>query len=353
MQWKNNLTRLLSIEYPVIQAPMLGVSTPEMAAAVSNQGGLGSLPVGGLSPQRTTELIQQTKQLTNKPFAVNLFAHSIPAIDQSTAEAMQAYLETVCLANQIPYTKLALNDLHFYSYKDQIDVLIQEKIPIVSFTFGILDDESIQSLKAAGCLLNGTATSVKEAELLTEKDIDIISVQGIEAGGHRGTFLTDDPLPMVGLMSLLPLIADRVSKPLLAAGGIHNGQTIKAAFDLGASGVQVGTAFIASPESVAIPAYKERLQRSSETDSVLTRSFSGRWARGISNTFMREIDKSGLSIPEYPIQNSLTTALRVAAQRQNNAEFTNMWAGQLASASEAKPAADIFRKLIAQTEALF
>ncbi|WP_338870979.1 nitronate monooxygenase [Spirosoma sp. SC4-14] len=352
MNWNNELTNLLSIKYPIVQAPMLGVTTPAMVAAVANRGGLGSLPVGGLSPQQTSDLIRQTKGLTSKPFAVNLFAHDIPSIDVAEAEAMQVYLSDFCYTHQLPYEPVDLKTLRFYAYQEQIEVLIREQIPVVSFTFGIIDDESMARLKAAGSRLIANATSVAEAQFMSEKNIDAITIQGIEAGGHRGSFLATDSLPMVGLMALLPQVASQVRKPLLAAGGIYNGTTIKAAMMLGASGVQIGTAFIASPESKAIAAYKDRILRATETDTRLTRSFSGRWARGIINTFMESVDRSGLAIPAYPIQNSITTQLRAVAQSQNNAEFTNMWAGQSASTTKAKPTGEIFDELIAETERL-
>ncbi|WP_165796108.1 NAD(P)H-dependent flavin oxidoreductase [Siphonobacter curvatus] len=352
MQWTNPITQLYGIDYPIIQAPMLGVTTPAMVAGVSNAGGLGSLPVGGLSADLTQTLIRQTKALTNRPFAVNLFTHAIPEPEPTQVEAMQAYLSRLAQRHALPYESPDFSKLKGHSYTEQLEVLVQEKIPIVSFTFGRLSPEAIRLLKNAGCLLNGTATSVAEAEVLAKDGMDVITVQGIEAGGHRGTFLTEEPLPQVGLMALLPQVAERVSIPLLAAGGIYNGRGIRAAFTLGASGVQMGTAFTASAESAAIPAYKDKLFESSETDTALTRSFSGRWARGIRNAFLQEVEQSGLVIPAYPIQNSLTTPLRKVAQQQNNAACTTLWAGQAASKAEAKSVADIIKRLVAETEAV-
>ncbi len=352
MNWTNNLTLLLKIAYPIVQAPMLGVTSPAMVAAVSNLGGLGSLPVGGLSPEKTKELIRQTKALTNKPFAVNLFAHEIPDIDKETALQMQSFLADFALKNHLNAEQADINTLRFYSYKEQIQVLLDEAIPIVSFTFGILNEDSIQRLKHKGVVLIGTATSVKEARLLAKKNIDIITAQGIEAGGHRGTFIHNEPLPQVGSISLIPQIVDNVKIPVLASGGINDGRTIKAAFILGAAGVQIGTAFIASHESQTIEAHKTALANSKDTDTALTRAFSGRWARGLRNRFMEELEKTGLTIPDYPIQNTLTTALRISAQHHNNREFTNLWAGQSASKTVRQSSAEIFTQLIKDTERL-
>lgn len=353
MNWKNEFTAALQIEYPIIQAPMLGVTTPAMVAAVANQGGLGALPVGGLSPEKTRELIRQTKALTNKPFSVNLFAHRVPQYDLEKAKRMQDFLVKLGEENGISFEAQPLESFRYYEYHEQIDVLINEGIPFVSFTFDMLDDDTIKRLKEQRILLIGTATSTKEAILQEQKGIDMIVAQGIEAGGHRGSFLEDEPLPIVGLMSLIPQLLKNTSKPVIAAGGIGSGSTIKAAFELGASAVQIGTAFIASPESLAIPAYKERLASALDTDSVLTKAFSGRWAKGIPNQLMRAIEQSGLEIPPYPIQNSITSALRAAAQKQNNNEFTQQWAGQLAYTAEALPCVEIFKKLVRETEEAF
>lgn len=350
MKWANELTQTLKIKYPIIQAPMLGVTTPEMVAAISNHGGLGSLPAGGLSPVKTIELIHKTKSLTASPFAVNLFSNHLPVPHKDDFETMQDLLEKICLENHLGFERQSFDSLKFYSYTEQIDCLLHENIPVVSFTFGTLNDEAIQTFKERGIILIGTATCLKEAKILDQVGIDIITAQGIEAGGHRGTFLENEPLPMVGLMSLIPELSVQIHKPILAAGGINDGGTIKAAFILGAKGVQIGTAFIASDESGAVLSYKEALQNAVDTDSVLTRSFSGRWARGLKNKFISEVQRSGIAIPEYPIQGSLTWPIRMEAQQHNNKEFMALWAGQSASKSETKPIADIFIKLIKQAE---
>ncbi|PSR56764.1 hypothetical protein AHMF7605_26340 [Adhaeribacter arboris] len=352
MEWQNELTRLLKISYPIVQAPMLGVTTPAMVAAISNAGGLGSLPVGGLSPDQTISLIRQTKSLTSKPFAVNLFANQIPPVNPAQMEPMSHFLEKFCAKYHIEYTQPNLDSITLYSYQEQIAILLEEKIPVVSFTFGILTDDIIQELKEKETVLIGTATSLPEATLLEQKGINIIAAQGMEAGGHRGTFLDNSPLPLIGSFSLTPLLAENCKNPILAAGGIYDGKTIKAAFTLGAQGVQIGSAFIASNESAATTSYKQAIQNASVTDSVLTKTFSGRWARGIRNTFITEVENSNLPVPDYPWQITLTSAIRAFAQKQDNKEFNALWAGQSASKAQSKPAGEIFTHLIKEMEAL-
>jgi nitronate monooxygenase len=193
---------------------------------------------------------------------------------------------------------------------------------------------------------------VDEAVFLEEQKIDMIAVQGIEAGGHRGTFFDHIPPPQIGLFSLLPQVCEAVKISCIATGGINNARTIRAAFDLGAVAVQVGSAFIGTAESTAIPAYKSRLTNAKDTDSALTRAFSGRWARGIRNEMMDEIEKSGLAIPPYPFQNSLTGKLRKLAQQNNDPDYTNLWAGQSAGPIGSK-AEDVLMDLVRDYETKF
>ncbi|QNK63135.1 nitronate monooxygenase [Pedobacter sp. PAMC26386] len=347
MNKTEQLLKQLKIDYPVVQGAMLGVSTPKMAAAVSNAGGLGSLAVGGLSPEKTRQLISETKRYTAKNFAVNLFAHEVPKeIDVLKFSKMQSFIHLFCTAHQIPFELRKAEELKFYSYEEQIDLLIEEKIPVVSFTFGMLSTTVIAALKKNNCLLIGTATSVQEAITLEQNGIDLITAQGIEAGGHRGSFLDPDQLPQIGSMSLIPLVTDAVNTPVLAAGGISDNKALKAAIVLGAAGVQVGSLFIPAEESLAAESYKDAVINSTDIDTVITRTFSGRWARGIKNAFMEAVGNSGLEIPEYVVQNSLTAAMRVYAQQNDHKDFLSMWAGQSASKAIRGKTEDIFLKLI-------
>ena len=349
---QKSITEILKIKYPIVQAPMLGISTPEMAAAVANEGGLGSLAIGGLSPDVTQDLIRKTKSLTDQPFAVNLFAHEIPTYSQNELEPMRDFLIALAAKRGYSLSKENFTNFKFYNHLDQIDILLEEEISMVSFTFGCLDAQSIQKLKQANCILIGTATCVAEALYLEQHDVDIVVAQGIEAGGHRGTFITDIPLPQIGLFSLLPQIKKEVSLPIIAAGGINSAETMKAAFDLGADAVQIGTAFIGTEESVAIPSYKKKLFEAKDTDTALTQAFSGKWARGIRNEMMAEIEQSGIAVPPYPLQNSLTAMFRKLAQQNNDSDYTNLWAGQNIARVKGKSTKQIFMDLVLQYESI-
>lgn len=341
------LTDLLKVDYPIVQAPMLGVTTPEMVAAVANSGALGSLPLGGLSPEKARSLIEATKALTDKPFAVNLFSHDTAiTTDEETIDQMQLFLERLCTEYGVPYKKQIPDSFRFYSYKDLVDMIIESAIPIVSFTFGQLDANVILAFKLKGIILIGTATSVAEAKVLAEIGVDVITVQGIEAGGHRGTFLDHSHLPEIGLSALLPQVAAEVDVPLIAAGGIYNSETIQSAFALGASGVQIGSLFIPAEESAASETYKKAVLNATDASTKLTRAFTGRWARGISNEFMHKVESSGLTLPYYTIQNQLTAAIRTYAQQNGVTELIALWAGQSAGKSEAATTQEIIKKLI-------
>lgn len=339
-----------SLLYPIIQAPMLGITTPKMVADVSNLGGLGSLPVGGLSPELTQQLIRETKALTNQPFAVNLFVHDIPECAEEMLEAMRQLLLQLATKRGYRLDPASMSSFQFHTYREQLGILLEEGIHLVSFTFGCLDEPSIQLLQSNRCTLIGTATCVEEALFLEEKGIDMVVAQGLEAGGHRGTFLEHLPLPQIGLFSLLPQITNKVSIPCIAAGGINDSSSIQAAFDQGAAAVQIGTPFIGTEESLAIASYKTKLEEATGTATVLTRSFSGRWARGIRNEMMRDIDESGVAIPPYPWQNSLTTQLRKLALQQNDSEYINLWAGQSSGTIKGRTTKEIFLYLIKEYE---
>lgn len=342
-----DLKTILHIDYPIVQAPMLGVTTPAMVAAVSNAGALGSLPLGGLSNDKARELIRQTKALTDRPFAVNLFAHA-PAkeVNRVDIALMQEFLQDLCLEFNIPFEAQNPDNFQFHYYQELIDVLLEENVPIVSSTFGVLNEGITAAFKQKGVVLVGTATSVAEAKVLEQAGANIITVQGIEAGGHRGSFLLEDTIPQVGLISLLPQVADAVDLPLLAAGGIYDSRTVKSAFALGAAGIQVGSMFIVADESAASNAYKEAVLNAHDTSTVLTQAFSGRWARGIENEFMRRMDAKGIKIPYYTVQNQLMGSIRAYAQKNNLPDFVAMWAGQSAGKSGRAASRDITTKLI-------
>ncbi len=353
MKWTNDITRLLGIDFPIVQAPMFGVTTPAMVAAAGTAGCLGSLALADLDAEQCRDAIHKTRMLTQRPFAVNLFVHHIPGIDDRLradyAEAkvwMEQLAQRYNLAVELP----AIDDLAMHNYAEQIEAIMDENCKIVSFTFGNLDPQSIARLKSRGTVLIGTCTSVKEAELLAQADIDIICVQGIEAGGHRGTFATED-IPAIGGLSLLAQVSEAVKVPLLYAGGIYNAKTLLAARALGANGFQIGSLLLGSAESALHDFEKDRLRRAKESDIVLTKSFSGRFARGIKNIFVDESEASGLILP-YPYQNKLTAELRKVARLNKLSEFVNIWMGQSISEFSSDSTTTIFKRLIEQTEIL-
>ncbi|MDY0930880.1 NAD(P)H-dependent flavin oxidoreductase [Chryseobacterium sp. CFBP8996] len=347
MLFPETISKILKIKYPIIQAPMFGVSTPEMTAAAGKAGCLGSLALADLSAEKSVELIRKTKSLTDQPFAVNIFVHQIPEITDELKQQYsktKKYLENLTQENNIEVHLPELESLKINSYHEQIDGIIDENCKILSFTFGNLDGQSIQKLKENGTILIGTCTSVEEALALEKSGIDIICVQGIEAGGHRGSFVSEN-IPQIGGFSLLSQVYDSVKVPLIYAGGIYNGKTLAAAKQLGAEGVQVGSILLSSHESALQDFEKERLKNINEKDIVLTKSFSGRYARGIKNKFIETIENSEYILP-YPYQNKLTGEMRRIAKTVKNDEFVNLWVGQSIIDYSELSTQDILEKLI-------
>jgi len=351
MFWSGKISKKLNIQYPVIQAPMFGVSTPEMVAAANRASCLGSLALADLSGDTSIELIRETKRLTNQLFAVNIFVHKIPEITNALKNQYintKKFLEELAKENNIEVSFPDLNDLKINTYQEQIEAVIEEKCKILSFTFGNIDDQNILKLKENGVVLIGTCTSVEEALQLEQSGIDIICVQGIEAGGHRGSFDAEN-IPQVGGFSLLSQVYDAVNVPLTYAGGIYNAQTMSAAKELGAEGFQVGSILLASQESALQDFEKERLRNIHEKEIVLTKSFSGRYARGIKNTFIESLENTEYILP-YPYQNKLTGVLRKAARNIKNVDFVNLWVGQSIQQYSQNSTEDILRNFIRSCE---
>lgn len=351
MNWKNSITNLLDIQYPIIQSPMFGVTTPQMTASSSNAGCLGSLALADLSPENCIKLINDTQKLTNRPFAVNIFVNEVPEInDTLTKHYLKAknFMEDLARKNGLEVSLPELDTLKITDYREQIEAIISEKCRALSFIFGCIDDDSIALLKKNNVLLIGTCTSVEEAKILSEKEIDIICVQGIEAGGHRGSF-DADKVAQIGGLSLLSQIANKVKNPLIYAGGIYNAKTLLAAKTLGAQGFQVGSLLLGSIESALKPFEKNRLKTVKEHEIILTKSFSGRYARGIKNKFIETIEHSDYILP-YPYQNKLTNEIRKAAKEKGLADFVGIWLGQSINGFCEKSTTDLLKDLIQDTE---
>ncbi|WP_426791601.1 NAD(P)H-dependent flavin oxidoreductase [Sphingobacterium sp. WOUb80] len=353
MKWSNQITQLIGIEYPIIQAPMFGVTTPEMVIAASRAGALGSLSLGDLPADRCSDLIRSTAANLNTPFAVNIFVNTIPEISadlRAQYNETKVFVEELARAHDLEVTLPALDSIRITDYREQIDAILAHPCKVVSFTFGNLDTQSIKRLKDNDVTIIGTCTSVREAIALEEAGIDIICVQGLEAGGHRGSF-DEMPVPEIGGFSLLPQVKEQVSVPLIYAGGLYNGRTIQSATLLGAAGYQIGSLLLRSKESALQDFEKKRLSQVQESEIVLTRSFSGRYARGIKNKFIEVLDASKKILP-YPYQNKLTGELRKVARAHQKVDFVNIWAGQSIHPYSELSTADIIRHLIREVEIL-
>ncbi|MFD1770825.1 NAD(P)H-dependent flavin oxidoreductase [Sphingobacterium suaedae] len=346
MENKPHVLKQLGITHPLVQAPMLGVTTPHMVAAANAAGALGSLALGDLPPSTCEHLIQTTRQLTDKPFAVNLFVHRIPVL---TDDLRLRYDQTKALLVRIAH-KHGLNvsfpeasSLEMTDYHEQVEVILAAGCKVLSFTFGCLDSLSIDRCKEAGAWLMGTCTSVEEALFLENAGVDIIVVQGVEAGGHRGSFLGDF-YPEIGGLSLLGQVREQSKLPLIYAGGIYNGSTARAAQELGACAVQVGSLLLRSRESALQPFEKDRLEHVREKDIILTNAFTGRLARGIKNSFVDLLSGSADMLP-YPYLNKLTQPLRKAAKESANVELVSIWRGQSLSSLSDHSTKDILENL--------
>lgn len=323
----NKLIEALGIHYPIILAPMAGAaSTPELVAAVSNAGGLGSFGAGYMSAEKIRDTIKQIRTLTSKPFAINLF---IPEQHHATTEAIQQACALIRKCS--PELALELNPLSppfAPSFTDQMQVVYEEQVPVLSFAFGTLDSDWITKLKNNGTKTIGTATWIKEAIALEKTGVDFVVAQGKEAGGHRGTFIGREEDALIPRAALLHELVNALNIPVIAAGGIMEAKGIIDSFKNGAAAVQMGTAFLSCDESGIHPNYKDKVLQSDVEDITLTKAFSGKLAQGINNRFIERMDKHKEAILTYPIQNALTQIMRVRAAQHNNPEFMSMWAGQ-------------------------
>ena len=334
----SSLLQRLGIALPIIQGPMTGSDTPALAAAVSSAGGLGMLGCGMRSPAAMAEAAAAVRQQTDRPFGMNLFVQATPTPDEATVQTAMERLAPL-------YAELGLQPQRptqwCEDFAAQFEALLALRPAVASFTFGILDAAQVARLHAAGCLVVGTATTVAEARAWAGVGVDAVCASGTEAGGHRGTFLGDFAASQVGTLALVPQCVDAVDIPVIAAGGIMDGRGIAAAQALGAQAVQMGTAFLACPESGIGPAYRQALAQAQDTDTRLTRVFSGRPARGIVNAMMEALAAEEDRVPAYPVQNALTGALRRAAAAQGRTSHLSLWAGQGVAAVRPLPAAQL------------
>ncbi|MGA2719093.1 MAG: nitronate monooxygenase [Candidatus Acidiferrales bacterium] len=343
-------TKLLGVEYPILLAPMAGASTAELTAAVSRGGGLGAFAAAVLSPDAIHAGIARVRELTDKPFSVNLFIlESTNPEPQQVARALELLApirKELGLPPGEPLAKYSEDN------RAQFDAVLAERPALASFTFGILTKAQVEEFHSRGILVMGTATTVAEAKAWEVVGADLICAQGSDAGAHRGTFLGDFEESLVGTMSLVPQMADAVRVPVIAAGGIMDGRGIAASLMLGAAGAQMGTAFLSCPESGIPEAWRNALMNARDDQTRVSRIYSGRYARGIVNEFMRKLTPVAAEIPPYPIQNALTGPIRRAAGQANRPEYLSLWAGQAASMSRGLPAEELFAALVRETSAV-
>jgi nitronate monooxygenase len=354
-KWANtDVTRNLGIAYPIVQGPFgRGGSTPLLAATVSNLGGLGSFGANELAPEDMLKVAADIRKLTDKPFGMNLWVSTFDAggdsLDQETYDRVVELLAPY-------YRELGVNPPPIPSgtvrhFDDQVAALIEAAPAVFSFVFGIPSPEILRTCRGKGIVTVGGASTVDEAVALEEAGVDMVVASGLEAGGHRTSFLKPyDPATLMGTFSLVPQVSDRVKMPVIAAGGITDGRGIAAALTLGADAVQIGTAFFACEESGATKLHRDLLFRSEARHTGLSRSFTGRYARGIYNRFAQEMKAHEPLLAAYPAQSWMVAPLRAAALAQGRTDLIALWAGQSASLVQHRKADELFASLIKETD---
>ena len=344
------LSNRLGIEYPIIQGPLGGLSSQRLTAAVSNFGGLGSFGAHGLTPGVIKDAVAEIRALTSKPFAVNLWVSmEDEGAFSSGEEAFTKALATI--SGHIEELGGALPAYQPYGpirFEDQARVLLDAKVPVFSFIYGIPPKEILDECRTNGIVIVGTATTPDEAVALQDAGVDVIVASGFEAGGHRGSFLRPSEESLTGTFSLVPQVADLVDVPVVAAGGIADARGVVAALALGADGVQMGTAFLACEESGANACHRAALLGGKAGDTALTRGFTGRLGRGIKNELLEELNRPGVDILPYPLQRFLMKSLSGVAEKADRPELLTMWAGQSANLSRHTDATTFLRSLVSE-----
>ncbi len=341
------MTDLFGIELPIIQAPMAGSQGSALAIAVSNAGGLGSQPCAMLGPEAIGKELQAITAATSKPYNVNFFVHKQPLADDARETAWRSILAPYFAEYGIDASAIVPGPARLPFDDAAADVLEPFRPPVVSFHFGLPSNRLLARVKGWGSKILSSATTVDEARYLEAHGVDAVIAQGIEAGGHRGMFLTDDLNTQAGTFALVQQIARVVRVPVIAAGGIADAKGVVAAQALGAAGVQVGTGYLFCPEATTNPLHRAALMSDAAQVTAVTNLFTGRPARGIVNRLMREIGPMHPSAPAFPLAATAIFALRSNAEPRGVNDFTSMWAGQNARACRAMPAATLTRELAA------
>ncbi len=348
MRYPTRFTNMARIELPLLLAPMAGPGTPELAIAVCEAGGLGALPCAMSSAEQMGKDLGVIRQRTSRPLNVNFFCHVAPTPDAAKAARWQERLAPY-------YRELGLdpaapsNAAERRPFDDAACTLVERFKPeVVSFHFGLPPADLLARVKTTGALVLSSATTTAEARWLEQNGCDAIIAQGYEAGGHRGMFLTQDIASQAGTLALVPQIVDAVKVPVIAAGGITDARGIAAAFALGASAVQVGSAYLHCPEAKVHAGHRAALAAASDSATALTNVYSGRPARGIVNRMMREVGPISPDAPAFPLAANAGGPIRAKAEAAGSIDFTPLWAGQAAGLGRAMPAGDLTRRLMAE-----
>ncbi len=343
-----SIARLFGIEIPVIQAPMAGVQLGALAAAVSEAGALGSLPCALLSNEGMVRELELIRARTARPFNVNFFCHVPPAADARREEAWRRELAASYREYGIDPATIPAGPGRAPFTREVADALEPFRPSVVSFHFGLPEPSLLARVKGWGAKVIGCATTVEEAQWLEARGVDAVIAQGVEAGGHRGNFLTQDLTTQLGTFALLPQVARAVKVPVIAAGGIADAEGVAAAMALGAAGVQVGTAFLLCPEATTSAVHRAALKSPAARHTALTNVFTGRPARGIVNRVMREHGPINAAAPEFPLATAAIAPLRAKAEAQGSGDFSPLWSGQNASGCREVPAGELARALAAK-----
>ncbi|MDB5970792.1 MAG: 2-nitropropane dioxygenase [Hydrocarboniphaga sp.] len=340
-----NLQRLLGIELPIIQAPMAGVQLSALAVAVSEAGGLGSLPCAMLGSEALRAELVAIGAQTRRPYNLNFFAHRAPQVDAPREAAWRGRLAPYYREFGIDVSNITAGAPRHPFNADYAELIAEFKPAVVSFHFGLPSADLLARVKSWGAKVLSSATTVDEARWLAEHGVDAIIAQGLEAGGHRGLFLSEDLTTQAGTLALLLQIVRAVNLPVIAAGGIADRQGVVAAMALGAAGAQIGTAYLLCPEASTSAVHRAALKSEAARHTALTNVFTGRPARGIVNRIVREVGPISAAAPEFPLATSAIAPLRAAAESRGSDDFSPLWSGQNASGCREIPAAALTREL--------
>jgi nitronate monooxygenase len=342
------LRQILGTAFPLIQAPMAGVQLSALAVAVSNAGGLGSLPCAMLGVDALRKELAAIKAATGKPYNVNFFCHAPPVASAQREAAWRSALSPYFREYGIDAGAVPAGPGRSPFSAEAAAVLEEFAPAVVSFHFGLPSAELLARVKSWGSKILSSATTVDEARWLEARGVDAVIAQGVEAGGHRGMFLSEDLSTQVGTFALLPQVVRAVKVPVIAAGGIADAQGVAAAIALGAAGVQVGTAYLLCPEVTTSAVHRAALKSEAARETALTNLFTGRPARGIVNRVMKELGPISTAPPAFPLATSAIAPLRAKAEAQGKGDFSPLWSGQNASGCKEIPAADLTRELAAK-----